>query len=73
MNEAVDPKIPEQFQKVAANIRKTAQPISEFVDLMTNMRDTWQEAFDQVAKDGGSVQPEPRTNHHGASLLNVRG
>lgn len=67
-------RIYEYFQHllITANIRKSPQPIEECVELMTNMRDTWQEAFEQAAKEG-STPKEPKTNFHGASLLNVRG
>lgn len=66
-------RIYEYFQHllISANVRKDAAPIDECVALMTQMRDTWQEAFEQVAREGQSHHG--RVNQHGASFLNVRG
>ena len=69
-------RIYEYFQHllITANIHKESTPINECVELLTNMRDTWQQAFDTVAKEG--VQPVLHPSHanpHGASMLNIRG
>ncbi|MBX3176934.1 MAG: flagellar export chaperone FliS [Candidatus Hydrogenedentes bacterium] len=62
----------EYFQHllITANIRKTAEPIDECVQLMAGMRDTWQEAFQQAAAQAGDA---PRINQHGSSVLNIQG
>ncbi len=63
----------EYFQHllITANIRKKEAPIDECVALMIGLRDTWQEAFRQVAEQ----QPAeaPRINQHGAAVLNLQG
>jgi len=63
----------EYFQHllITANIRKLSAPIDECVGLMIGLRDTWQEAFQQVAEQ----QPKetPRINQHGAAVLNLQG
>lgn len=63
----------EYFQHllITANIKKTEAPIVECIQLMTNMRDTWQEAFRKAAEE---QPPEaPRINQHGAAVLNLQG
>lgn len=63
----------EYFQHllITANIKKTEAPIIECIQLMTNMRDTWQEAFRKAAEER---PPEaPRINQHGAAVLNLQG
>jgi len=58
---------------VTANIRKSSEPIDECVQLMTEMRDTWREAFllaDQESTAPAAARP---ASHHGASLLNLQG
>jgi len=61
----------QQHLLINANVRKSSAPIDECVELMTSMRDTWEQAFEQVAKEG--VHPAARSNQHGAAVLNVRG
>lgn len=64
----------EYFQHllIMANIRKETTPIDTCVDMMTQMRDTWQELFDQLSKD--EPRPTaPQVNPHGASLMNLSG
>ncbi|MBL7648770.1 MAG: flagellar export chaperone FliS [Candidatus Hydrogenedentes bacterium] len=63
----------EYFQHllITANVKKTEAPIIECIDLMTDMRDTWQEAFRKAAEER---PPEaPRINQHGAAVLNLQG
>lgn len=63
----------EYFQHllITANVKKTEAPINEALQLMTNMRDTWQEAFRKAAEE---QPPEaPRINQHGAAVLNLQG
>ena len=63
----------EYFQHllITANVKKTEAPIIECIKLMTDMRDTWQEAFRKAAQER---PPEaPRINQHGAAVLNRPG
>ncbi len=63
----------EYFQHllITANVKKTEAPIVECINLMTDMRDTWQEAFRKAAEER---PPEaPRINQHGAAVLNLQG
>lgn len=57
---------------VTANIKKTTDPIDECVKLMTSMRDTWQELFDDVEREE-SIEIPPAINKHGASIMNLEG
>jgi flagellar secretion chaperone FliS len=63
----------EYFQHllVTANIKKADGPIDECIELMIEMRDTWQEAFQKAAIE----KPEgaPQINQHGAAVLNLQG
>jgi flagellar protein FliS len=64
----------EYFQHllITANIRKEAEPIDTAVSLMGEMRDTWQELFDRLAREDKARQA-PAINQHGATMLNMRG
>lgn len=69
-------RIYEYFQHllVQANIKKVAQPIDECVELMTVMRDTWEEVFAALAKDTPTKpSAAPSINQHGHSMLNMKG
>lgn len=69
-------RIYEYFQHllVQANIKKQAEPITECVELLTIMRDTWEELFAGIAKQGPAVPgSSPSINHHGNSVLNMQG
>ena len=57
---------------VKANIEKDLDALAECIELMTIMRDTWQEVFERTAKEE-TVQPAPPINQHGASLMNLKG
>lgn len=63
----------EYFQHllITANIKKTSAPIDECVELMSGIRDTWQEAFKQAAEQQPS--DTPRINQHGSTVLNLQG
>ena len=65
----------EYFQHllIRANIRKDAQPIEEAVGLMTEMRDTWKEAFGKMETDSKPVPTAPAPNQHGAAVMNLQG
>ncbi len=63
----------EYFQHllIQANVKKDSSLIDECLDLMAVIRDTWQEAFDSLAKAG---QAEPaQINAHGSAMLNLQG
>jgi len=71
-------RIYEYFQHllIQANIKKQTEPIEECVELMTNVRDTWQELFAGLAKESapapGNAFQAP-INQHGSALLNIKG
>lgn len=67
-------RIYEYFQHllIQANIKKSPDPIEQCVLLMTQIRDTWQELFDTVAREAKST-PAPTVNQHGNTLLNLQG
>jgi len=65
-----------QYLLIQANIKKTPQPIEECVGLMTDMRDTWQELFANLAKEEVQIPANPiqaSINQHGSALLNIKG
>jgi flagellar protein FliS len=68
-------RIYEYFQHllVVANVKKEVQPIDECIALMMQMRDTWQEVFDQLQREGLETPPPPPQHQHGAALLNLKG
>lgn len=57
---------------VTANIKKKTDPIEECVNLMTSMRDTWQELFSSIEREE-TVEIPPAINKHGASIMNLEG
>ncbi len=63
----------EYFQHllVTANIKKENAPIDECIELMVDMRDTWQEAFQKAAIE--KPESSPQINQHGATVLNLQG
>lgn len=67
-------RIYEYFQHllITANVKKNASHIEEFIGLMVEMRDTWQEVFDKVAVEG-EAPSGPAVNQHGSAVLNLRG
>ena len=60
-----------QHLLIHANINKDPKNLTLFVTLATEMRDTWQVAFDQLDQEGSKVASLP-TNKHGAALLNIQ-
>ena len=60
-----------QHLLISANIRKEVGPIDECLELMTTMRDAWQELFEGLDKEEAPEAPKP--NPHGASVFNVKG
>ena len=63
-----------QHLLITANMKKVPEPIEQSVNLMTEMRDTWQELFENLGKEGNMENvPKPgRLNQHGASMLNIQ-
>jgi flagellar secretion chaperone FliS len=60
-----------QHNLIKANLNKVIEPIDESISVMTQMRDTWQEAFAVAAKEQTSPPPVRPVNPHGHSMLNV--
>jgi flagellar protein FliS len=67
-------RIYEYFQHllIQANIKKKADPIDECLGLLTQVRDAWQELFENLARESAAA-PAPRVNQHGNTILNVQG
>jgi flagellar secretion chaperone FliS len=65
-------RIYEYFQHllIKANVRKDPEPLRDAIELMTVMRDTWQELF---AQQNGTATPKQPYNAHGSTLLNAQG
>ena len=63
----------EYFQHllIKANIRKDAAPIDECVQLMASIRDTWQEVFDNLARE--EAPEPPKINQHGSAVMDIQG
>lgn len=57
---------------VQANMTKDPAVIDECVELMTSLRDTWEELFDKIAQESDVAIERPAINPHGASVLNIR-
>lgn len=62
----------EYFQHllIKANLRKDSAPIVECVELMSELRDAWQELFDQLRQDP-TATTTAQLNPHGSSVINV--
>ncbi len=67
-------RIYEYFQHllVQGNVRKDPAPISEAIEHLSSIRDTWRIVFDKVAREEGG-KPAPAPNLHGAAVMNIRG
>lgn len=61
-----------QHLLVTANVKKTTEPLDDCVEMMTSLRDTWEELFDSLAKESG-VKKSPKINQHGEQVLNIQG
>ena len=57
---------------VQANINKDSALIEECVELMTVLRDTWEEVFQQVSETDAMPREAPSINQHGATILNIK-
>ena len=66
-------RIYEYFQHllIMANIRKEIAPINTCVEMMTEMRDTWEELFDHIGRE--EPRQTPQINQHGSAIVNVSG
>ena len=66
-------RIYEYFQHllIMANIRKEVAPIDTCVEMMTQMRDTWEVFFAQLGRD--EPPPPPKINQHGSAVVNLSG
>ncbi len=66
-----------QYLLIRANLRKETEPIDLCVELMTEMRDTWELAFEKAQREQGNmtaVPPAPpAANVHGAAMMNITG
>ena len=66
-----------QHLLIQANLRKETGSIDECVLLMTEMRDTWQLAFEKAqqehAETAATVTPAPPPNVHGAAVMDLTG
>lgn len=67
-------RIYEYFQHllVKANVRKDDAPLDEVIGHLTNMRNTWQEAFAKAGEEHAAAPRKP-IDPHGATLINVQG
>jgi flagellar protein FliS len=60
-----------QHLLMKANIRKEPSPIDECIQLMVQLRDTWEELFQNAPTEESA--PAPTHNQHGNSLINIQG
>ena len=60
-----------QHLLIQVNINKDPKELTLFVTLTTEMRDTWQQAFDETAQEGKKAATLS-ANKHGAALLNIQ-
>ncbi len=60
-----------QYLLIQANIKKDPEILVECVDLMTVIRDTWQEVFDNLTESNELPKERPAINQHGSTVLNI--
>ena len=67
-------RIYEYFQHslIQANVRKDCDLIDHCIEMMSAMRTTWEETFQNLAKEAPVKHP-PTLNQHGAAVFNVQG
>lgn len=58
---------------IQANMKKDSSLLIECVELMTIIRDTWQEVFQRVSEEETLPPENPVINQHGNSVLNIKG
>ena len=56
---------------IGGNVRKQKSPLEESLKLMTALRDTWKELFDNLSVS--EIPPTPQEAARGNGMLNVRG
>jgi flagellar protein FliS len=56
---------------IGGNVRKQKSPLQEAVKLMTALRDTWKELFDNLPVS--EIPPTPQETGRSSAMLNVRG
>ena len=56
---------------IGGNVRKQKSPLEEAVKLMTALRDTWKELFDNLPVS--EIPPTPQETARSSAMLNVRG
>ena len=56
---------------IRANIEKSTELLDQSINHMTEMRDTWKDAFEKEAAERPNAKP--RLDPHGASALNLQG
>ena len=64
----------EYFQHllIQANVTKEPELLVECVKLMTSMRDTWEELFQNLAESDELPKESPAINQHGSTVLNIQ-
>lgn len=62
-----------QHLLITANVQKSGDSLGHCVDLMTSMRNTWQEVFDKLTRESAPGMPPPTINQHGNAFLNLEG
>ncbi len=60
-----------QHLLIKGNLRKEAEPIEECVAYLKDLRDTWAELFDRIARE--QKPAAPHLNQHGSAFINMRG
>ena len=60
-----------QYLLIQANIKKDPELLVECVELMTVIRDTWEELFSALAENDELPPERPGINQHGATVLNI--
>ncbi len=58
---------------VQANLHKDTSYIDECVALLSDMRDTWQEAFGIYESEQASLSPAPIASFNGSMAVNIKG
>lgn len=62
-----------QHLLIKANIRKDIRPIDECIEHLTSLRDTWEEAFESLAAEEKIALDTPKSDAHGAGVINIQG